>query len=1585
MPEFHFPSPSQLCVHGNPIVGCPLCAEEKKVKAKKNERKVDGMVEKKEKLDYSNSEHLKEIFKNSPIDLMTCGSEEFIGAIFGIDSEFEKRIGSTLLRNFGTKKTDTENMIAILNFAGIMREQKKPECDYANSEHLHEIFKDSPTDLENCHVVEFNKTNFGANGKFEKRSGGTLLKNFGTQRKDTNNMITLLNFAGISREQKKQELIYSKVEHLQEILKDSPIDLSTCGFDEFAGATFGANSRFDGRSGKTLLRYFGTGKNDTKNMIALLNLVGINREQMDYLNSSHIWEVFKDSPIDLSTCSAREFLKATFGVSGKFDAKTGGTLLKNFGTKKQDTENMIALLNVVGIKREQFDYSNPAYFREIFRNAPIDLLTCGFREFMDASFGISNKFDERSGGTLLKNFGTKIPNTENMIALLNFAGIMREQKKPECDYSNSEHLHEIFKDSPIDLSNCDLSEFKKTVFGANSKFDERRGGTFLKYFGTKKQDTENMIALLNFAGIMREQKKPECDYSKFSQLQEIFEKSPIDLRICGLVEFGKTFFGMSSKFEKRRGITFLDNFGSRKNNTENMIDFINYVFPEMNRSNVVADRKEIEAKKSEFAEYVKELSEGKADAKKIEQAMALFGSSRMVDILLHFHPNFKGISVDYVNGELAEYLGDFAMQKRPIDWTAFGECKELLANPDFKSALLELVKEKILADCQKEQKKAQIDDIRQLIKIALDKLGDKVSNLEDDDLWEIVSEAEEYYFTLLDLKKPNCILDNLKHGRTFPDINQLVNIEEIKEKKKLLIADEMGLGKSASVILAKEYLGLKKALIVVPSNVENTWQDYLSDQKGGYFQKGLAPKVLMINSVSDLSRLNEPFDYIVISHEKMKDEYVTLLESCGFDMLIVDEAHKIKNVKGARFGNVEKLAQKIEGEEKYLALLSGTPVPNKVSDVAMILQLLYPERFGGMGMVSEVENGEQEQRRIGTLSQRIIKGDIIDLRNLLIPCMQKKRLAESIAMPEFLAEEKRIEMTNMEKEIYETLLEEDELTAMQKIQVMRQFLLNPETLDITAPEKIEGSKIAALKSELTEALRENNKIVVFVNDYVEDVIRGDKNIISKLDLPKDAVVRTIHGKDVKSQRSNMQDDFNHGAGKMVLFVSGDTADVGVNFSGADKIIHYNEPWTIYDKKQQIGRVYREGLKHDLSAVTMIVSNSIEEGIYNYIRTKEKAIEKLISGIPMTEVEKAMLQKDEKQFDSNLEINAEFAEYYFSSWERLMRMFGYTKEIGEKSFAEFLRQHGENYAECYKELGARSYQANTARVSAAIIERISKEAGKNSAELKILDLASGPELLREHSSGKMQKSIFSLDLNVHHFAQSSSGKAVAGSFANLPFAKESFDYATLNLAIQESSLVIKEDDYERARIFYELSQTLKMGGRAAIIFDYSFDYKNSSGFFENIKKLGFEMVESESGEISSGSNYRAKILMIEKREELETDFDDIMEGIGKENARWFKFSEKRTERVRLKDTRRIIRSFVLNGENYPIELNEMDREILEEEQAIITEADNLRKGRKIEDIPKEEVIDNNFCRYFNGTKYVLFKKLKSDKGAVIIKD
>lgn len=122
----------------------------------------------------------------------------------------------------------------------------------------------------------------------------------------------------------------------------------------------------------------------------------------------------------------------------------------------------------------------------------------------------------------------------------------------------------------------------------------------------------------------------------------------------------------------------------------------------------------------------------------------------------------------------------------------------------------------------------------------------------------------------------------------------------------------MGLGKSASVIMSKEQLGVRCALVVAPSNVVSTWRRYLSEYKkdektgvnvGGYFQAGKAPRVLVVENVEDLQDVNgQEYDYVLISQEKMNERYTALLGGLEYDMLVIDEVHNLK----ARMQSVHK-------------------------------------------------------------------------------------------------------------------------------------------------------------------------------------------------------------------------------------------------------------------------------------------------------------------------------------------------------------------------------------------------------------------------------------------------------------------------------------------------------------------------------------------------------------------------------------------------------------------------------------------------------------------------------------------------------
>ncbi len=961
----------------------------------------------------------------------------------------------------------------------------------------------------------------------------------------------------------------------------------------------------------------------------------------------------------------------------------------------------------------------------------------------------------------------------------------------------------------------------------------------------------------------------------------------------------------------------------------------------------------------------------KEEGRKFREMLGLFGPSNFLDILYVLHPEFRDLPVDHVKGKLTEYLGNYLLTAIPFSVDALEKNLPSLKQENLRRGLAEVIKGDCLNFYLLEKKQSPLRDDLEIFQLYFDDLTSRTANNQNLDLNQVVAEVREYYQSVTgSWVKPTRIIESLSADRPFPDIYQQINRQEIKDKKRLLIADEMGVGKSASVILAKESLGVKTALAVVPSNVVATWEKYLSDTVGddgrqlGYFKPGQAPRVLTIRSSDDLMRLNDGYDYILISQERLNDANAEELQKLDYGMLIVDEVHKLKNVRdGKRANHLLNLAEKIEGDDKYLVMLSGTPVPNKVEDVAMLLKLLHPDRFA-----------QEDSKR---LVSAILNGSIVNIRSLLIPHMQMKGLAEHVEMPNLTEATISIPLSRQEEDIYQVLLEEDELTPTQKLQILRQFLLNHRLLDITPG--VPEAKIEKTQAEISKAFETNNKVILFVNDYIEGVLRGENSVLSQLALPPGVIVRAIHGNTSPEERQSIQEELNNSSQRLLLAVSGNTADVGVDYSGAERVFFYNEPWTKAAYEQQLARVYRPGVTKDIQADIFVTEGTLEQGIHHYVEVKNKAIEKLLKGIPITELEAELLKASERGDNTDLDVNPELAQYYFSSFDKLNRIFASVKEIGEKNFTEFLQRHGEEYAECYLNLGSRSYQSNASRVSATVISALGRQDGIENP--KILDIASGPEMLKKHSGEGLQKNITSLDINPAHFKDSEEGTTVVGSFTKMPFPDGSFDYTNLSLALQYTKFVPSRGEYERIRVLKEAARVLKTGGKLVLNMPYSLDFKNYQKFKEFSELFGLRVVDEYSDEVQVGNSYHSRVITLQKVEGIDQSIDEIIRNMFREDWDGLKLVPKE---ARLKDSRKIISQFKISNKQLDISFNEQDKKIIAEERDALEKAADLKeKYGAIDRIDGGQIQEHGFVRLKLDKKYILFKKL-SDGSVVIVK-
>jgi len=214
------------------------------------------------------------------------------------------------------------------------------------------------------------------------------------------------------------------------------------------------------------------------------------------------------------------------------------------------------------------------------------------------------------------------------------------------------------------------------------------------------------------------------------------------------------------------------------------------------------------------------------------------------------------------------------------------------------------------------------------------------------------------------------------------------------------------------------------------------------------------------------------------------------------------------------------------------------------------------------------------------------------------------------------------------------------------------------------------------------------------------------------------------------------------------------------------------------------------------------------------------------------------------------------------------------------------------------------------------------------------------------------------------------------------ADKSVDYANLSLALHYTSFAPSKNNYERLEVLKEANRVLTIGGRATISMIYSLSLTDDPVFEETMGKLGLKVVREYTGNVSSGKNFETQVITLEKVQDCSSDVKTLTKEIGPQGVKALKF--KKTD-MSLRNSKKIIKNFLLGEKSIDVQLNAADQMVLTEEEQLTAEMENLKQRfGKIEEIPKSEIYRSGFSRIFNGKRYVLFKRLDTDAGAVVMR-
>lgn len=439
--------------------------------------------------------------------------------------------------------------------------------------------------------------------------------------------------------------------------------------------------------------------------------------------------------------------------------------------------------------------------------------------------------------------------------------------------------------------------------------------------------------------------------------------------------------------------------------------------------------------------------------------------------------------------------------------------------------------------------------------------------------------------------------------------HQLETAKQVIENMngKAILADEVGLGKTIEAgLILKEYMirGLvKKVLILVPASLVTQWAGELNT-------KFFIPAITQRKSY-----VWDQYDVVVSSIDTAKrSPHREIIYQQNYDLIIIDEAHKLKNNKTKNYEFVQNL------KKKFCLLLTATPIQNRMEEIFNLVSLLKPGHLG-----SETAFYEKYKRDARTLN------DDEHLKTLVNKVMIRNRRADTgIIWKKRQVETIPIEFSPAEKELYHSITQLKDAgtfshtSSFSIMTLQREACSSREAVYYTLKKMLHKEENAAqmdLKQihsliKKVEAVEENSKAqkaLELIQTLNDKVIIFTEYRATQLYLQwflKQHGITSVpfRGGFKRGKKDWMRELFQKHAQVLIATEAGGE---GINLQFCSNIINFDLPWNPMRLEQRIGRIHRLGQEKDVLIFNFAVKNTVEEYILKLLYEKIHLFEKVI--------------------------------------------------------------------------------------------------------------------------------------------------------------------------------------------------------------------------------------------------------------------------------------------------------------------------------------------------------------------------------------
>ncbi|KAF8435837.1 SNF2 family N-terminal domain-containing protein [Boletus edulis BED1] len=432
-----------------------------------------------------------------------------------------------------------------------------------------------------------------------------------------------------------------------------------------------------------------------------------------------------------------------------------------------------------------------------------------------------------------------------------------------------------------------------------------------------------------------------------------------------------------------------------------------------------------------------------------------------------------------------------------------------------------------------------------------------------------------------------------------------------------ILADEMGLGKTLQTISFLSYLRHYRAvhglhLIVVPKSTLQNWarefEQWTPDVNVVVLTGTKEERAELIAN----RLIPQDFDVCVTSYEICLIEK-SALKKFSFEYIVIDEAHRIKNVDSI-------LAQIVRAfMSRGRLLITGTPLQNNLKELFALLNFICPEIFSDYADLDAFlhkddagADGEEEK------SKKVVEA----LHKILRPFLLRRVKSD---VEKNLLPKKEINiyvgLTEMQRKWYRSVLEKDidavngltgkkegKTRLMNMVMQLRKVTCHPYLFDGAEPgppyttdeHLIENSGKMFILDKLLKSLKaKGSRVLIFsqmsrVLDILEDycLFRGFRYC-------------RIDGSTAHDDRIVAIDEYNKtDSDKFIFLLTTRAGGLGINLTSADIVVLYDSDWNPQADLQAMDRAHRIGQTKQVYVFRFITEGSVEE------RMLERAAQKL---------------------------------------------------------------------------------------------------------------------------------------------------------------------------------------------------------------------------------------------------------------------------------------------------------------------------------------------------------------------------------------